>query len=101
MTFILGLANQQQVILISDRRLSANRQIVEDEANKAATFNLQDARLAVAFTGLAQVPLVLSVPKVGPNKPCPCGSGKKYKKCCGATTKQGKRKSITLSFGRE
>lgn len=21
--------------------------------------------------------------KVGPNKPCPCGSGKKYKKCCG------------------
>ncbi|HEX8492791.1 MAG TPA: preprotein translocase subunit SecA [Pyrinomonadaceae bacterium] len=23
-------------------------------------------------------------PKVGPNKPCPCGSGKKYKKCCGA-----------------
>jgi preprotein translocase subunit SecA len=23
-------------------------------------------------------------PKIGPNKPCPCGSGKKYKKCCGA-----------------
>ena len=22
-------------------------------------------------------------PKVGPNAPCPCGSGKKYKKCCG------------------
>ena len=21
--------------------------------------------------------------KVGPNDPCPCGSGKKYKKCCG------------------
>jgi len=24
-----------------------------------------------------------SVPKVGRNDPCPCGSGKKYKKCCG------------------
>ncbi len=24
--------------------------------------------------------------KVGPNDPCPCGSGKKYKKCCGALT---------------
>ena len=24
------------------------------------------------------------VPKVGRNDPCPCGSGKKYKKCCGA-----------------
>jgi preprotein translocase subunit SecA len=21
--------------------------------------------------------------KVGRNDPCPCGSGKKYKKCCG------------------
>jgi uncharacterized protein YecA (UPF0149 family) len=25
-------------------------------------------------------------PKVGRNDPCPCGSGKKYKKCCGART---------------
>ena len=24
------------------------------------------------------------MPKVGRNQPCPCGSGKKYKKCCGA-----------------
>jgi SEC-C motif-containing protein len=24
------------------------------------------------------------VVKVGRNDPCPCGSGKKYKKCCGA-----------------
>ena len=24
-----------------------------------------------------------AVPKVGRNDPCPCGSGKKYKKCCG------------------
>jgi preprotein translocase subunit SecA len=26
---------------------------------------------------------VRSVPKVGRNDPCPCGSGKKYKHCCG------------------
>ena len=26
----------------------------------------------------------LDKPKVGRNDPCPCGSGKKYKKCCGA-----------------
>ena len=24
-------------------------------------------------------------PKLGRNDACPCGSGKKYKKCCGAT----------------
>ncbi|MTJ81907.1 MAG: YchJ family protein [Telmatospirillum sp.] len=28
-------------------------------------------------------PVVRSTPKVGRNEPCPCGSGKKYKHCCG------------------
>lgn len=28
-------------------------------------------------------PIVNAVAKVGRNEPCPCGSGKKYKKCCG------------------
>ena len=32
----------------------------------------------------AGTPLVRITPKVGRNDPCPCGSGKKYKKCCGA-----------------
>ena len=27
-------------------------------------------------------PFVRSTPKVGANDPCPCGSGKKHKKCC-------------------
>ena len=29
-------------------------------------------------------PIVNKVQKVGRNDPCPCGSGKKFKKCCGA-----------------
>lgn len=29
------------------------------------------------------VQFVRQGPKVGRNDPCPCGSGKKYKKCCG------------------
>ncbi len=29
-------------------------------------------------------PQPVTVDKVGRNAPCPCGSGKKYKKCCGA-----------------
>jgi hypothetical protein len=28
------------------------------------------------------LPYVRSEPKVGRNDPCPCGSGRKYKKCC-------------------
>ena len=29
--------------------------------------------------------------KIGPNDPCPCGSGKKYKKCCGSPEKLNKK----------
>jgi uncharacterized protein len=29
-----------------------------------------------------QAPVVKKNPKIGRNDPCPCGSGKKYKKCC-------------------
>jgi preprotein translocase subunit SecA len=32
----------------------------------------------------APAPVVNSGAKVGRNDPCPCGSGKKYKKCCGS-----------------
>ncbi len=27
-----------------------------------------------------------STPKIGRNEPCPCGSGRKHKKCCGGLT---------------
>lgn len=33
------------------------------------------------FNGKKQTPI--KVEKIGRNDPCPCGSGKKYKKCCG------------------
>jgi uncharacterized protein len=29
-------------------------------------------------------PVTRTAPKVGRNDPCPCGSGRKYKRCCGA-----------------
>jgi hypothetical protein len=31
------------------------------------------------------VPRVRTHPKIGRNAPCPCGSGRKYKRCCGRT----------------
>lgn len=36
-----------------------------------------------AYYGEALEPIRRTTPKVGRNDPCPCGSGKKYKKCCG------------------
>jgi preprotein translocase subunit SecA len=37
-----------------------------------------------AFDNVKQKTLNADGEKVGRNDPCPCGSGKKYKKCCGA-----------------
>ena len=50
-------------------------------------FDLNDWRLAQhgaapdSRTGAR--PFAASSGKVGRNAPCPCGSGKKYKRCCG------------------
>jgi preprotein translocase subunit SecA len=41
----------------------------------------QQQSAASGGTGSSQVKR--EAPKVGRNDPCPCGSGKKYKKCCG------------------
>lgn len=35
-------------------------------------------------SGISGPRTVRNGPKIGRNDPCPCGSGKKYKKCCGA-----------------
>ena len=44
---------------------------------------LAQVRMAGAGAGKAEVKQVIRGEKVGRNDPCPCGSGKKYKKCCG------------------
>lgn len=35
------------------------------------------------WDAIMETPDPVSVTKIGRNDPCPCGSGKKYKKCCG------------------
>lgn len=54
-----------------------------DEVGQFAMAERQRAA-AQAPQGEAAVKQIrLEQPKVGRNEPCPCGSGKKYKKCCG------------------
>ncbi len=56
---------------------------IEEAFQRKKKKELEQARMAGA--GDAQVTQVVrSGEKVGRNDPCPCGSGKKYKKCCGA-----------------
>jgi len=53
----------------------------------AMTANQQAAARASANAGaVSPVQVVRTAPKVGRNDPCPCGSGKKYKNCCGRNT---------------
>ncbi len=42
-----------------------------------------EAAMNAALAASHTKPVVRDAPKVGRNDPCPCGSGKKYKKCCG------------------
>lgn len=41
---------------------------------------------ATAASWPAAAPVMRNTAKVGRNDPCPCGSGKKFKKCCGKET---------------
>jgi len=44
---------------------------------------------AATQTVVKKQPVRNAAKKVGPNDPCPCGSGKKYKKCCMQKDKMG------------
>ena len=50
----------------------------------AAREKAEKDKLVYSHSGeVARQPVRRSEKKVGRNQPCPCGSGKKYKKCCG------------------
>ncbi|MEN8907184.1 MAG: SEC-C metal-binding domain-containing protein [Clostridiales bacterium] len=49
---------------------------------KESGVNIEDENDINRFIGNCNKINSLSTPKVGRNQPCPCGSGKKYKKCC-------------------
>lgn len=58
----------------------------EEEAPREQFKHKEEAR-GVAYSGTGseeQHTPVRAESRVGRNDPCPCGSGKKYKKCCGA-----------------
>jgi uncharacterized protein YecA (UPF0149 family) len=60
----------------------AGRQSSDLPAGAAEGFDA--AMEALSQQAAAPVPVRRDQPKVGRNDLCPCGSGKKYKKCCGA-----------------
>ena len=60
---------------------------VRQESIKITGEGLEDTNVSLKgntpTTEKSHTPIVNTEPKVGRNDPCPCGSGKKYKNCCG------------------
>jgi preprotein translocase subunit SecA len=54
-----------------------------EEMNESRERELQSVHANLTGSDAAVEPQRRTVQKIGRNAPCPCGSGKKYKKCCG------------------
>ena len=77
-TFLANLKTME-----SHSQLSAFGQEQEAKATQARAQSRQQAQMEQTLEKTVRQPVARNTPKVGRNDPCPCGSGKKYKKCCG------------------
>src|SRR5260221_14285191 len=68
------------------RRASTSMDDLEAQFQRRKKKELEQARMAGTNGNTAPQQVVRGKAKVGRNDPCPCGSGKKYKKCHGAET---------------
>jgi preprotein translocase subunit SecA len=66
------------------RNVTTSMDDLEEAFQRRKRRELEQARMAGAGDREPVQRVVRSSAKVGRNDPCPCGSGKKYKKCCGA-----------------
>jgi preprotein translocase subunit SecA len=57
---------------------------VEAQFQRKKKRELEQAQMASSLSEGTAVQQLVRGDRVGRNEPCPCGSGKKYKKCCGA-----------------
>ena len=67
------------------RRAQTSVDDLEDQFQRRKKRELEQARMAGATNGNTPQTVVRGSAKVGRNDPCPCGSGKKFKKCHGVT----------------
>jgi preprotein translocase subunit SecA len=57
---------------------------LEESFQRKKRRELEQSRMAGSGDSQPVQQVVRGTAKIGRNDPCPCGSGKKYKKCCGA-----------------
>ncbi|MFK9092483.1 YecA family protein [Bacillus salipaludis] len=80
--YLSGLVDIEQVVYSYYSILGEQHHELE-EWKQAALESEMDFRNTQKQSNLLQSGPVHNENKVGRNDPCPCGSGKKYKKCCG------------------
>src|SRR5947209_4513499 len=68
------------------RRAATSVDDLEDQFERRKKRELAEARMAGASQASTPQTVVRGSAKVGRNDPCPCGSGKKYKKCHGTAS---------------
>jgi preprotein translocase subunit SecA len=66
------------------RNIATSVDDLEEAFQRRKRKELEQARMAGAGEYQPVQQVVRGTAKIGRNDPCPCGSGKKYKKCCGA-----------------
>ena len=66
------------------RNVATSMDELEESFQRKKRRELEQARMAGSGEAQQVQQVVRGAAKVGRNDPCPCGSGKKYKKCCGA-----------------
>jgi SEC-C motif-containing protein len=62
---------------------SYERDGLKDIHHEQARFKKEDGKWFYEEGDIVPKTIVRSSRKIGRNEPCPCGSGKKYKHCCG------------------
>jgi SEC-C motif-containing protein len=76
-----GPEDQQGTVEFAARFKEGGQEKVHHER---ANFRREDGRWVYVDGTMRPKGRPREVVKIGRNEPCPCGSGKKYKKCCGA-----------------
>jgi uncharacterized protein YecA (UPF0149 family) len=80
--YLSGMVDIEQVVYSYYSIMDEQHPELE-EWKHAALESEMDYRNAQKQSNMLQNIPVVNENKVGRNDPCPCGSGKKYKKCCG------------------
>jgi len=78
--------NEQPAPQPPRKRASTSMDDLEAQFQRRKKRELEQARMAGSNGNTAPQQVVRGAAKVGRNDPCPCGSGKKYKKCHGTGT---------------